>query len=213
MKTIRLREPVSALTHLAGAVLAVFGLVYLVIVGLERGPWHLAGFTAFGVSMILLYLASGLYHAVSAAPKTTLLLRKLDHVAIFVLIAGSYTPFCLLPLRGPWGWSLLAAVWGLALVGAVTKLFWIHAPRWLSTGFYMLMGWLVVVAAYPLARNVEPASLLWLGAGGLFYTAGAFVYALKWPNPLPNRFGFHEIWHLFVLAGSGSHFAAVALLR
>lgn len=209
----KLKEPVNAITHLVGAGLAVVGLVYLIVIGLDRGPWHLAAFVTFGVSMILLYTASGIYHAVKASPKVTLVLRKLDHVMIFVMIAGSYTPFCLLPLRGPWGWSLLGTIWGLALVGAVVKLFWMNAPRWLYTGFYVLMGWLVVVAIYPLVQSVEATSLIWLGVGGLFYTVGALIYGFKWPNPLPNRFGFHEIWHLFVMAGSGAHFVAIALLR
>ena len=141
----------------------------------------LAAFVTFGVSMILLYTASGMYHAVKASPKVTLVLRKLDHVMIFFMIAGSYTPFCLLPLRGPWGWSLLGTIWGLALVGAVIKLFWMNAPRWLSTGFYVLMGWLVVVAVYPLVQSVETPSLIWLGVGGLFYTVGARSTASSGP--------------------------------
>lgn len=208
----RLREPANALTHMIGAVLALIGLGYLIHLGLVRGPWHLASFITFGVSLVLLYAASSLYHALKASPKVMLLLRKLDHVMIFVLIAGSYTPFCLLPLRGPWGWSLLGTIWGLALVGAVTKMFWMGAPRWLSTGFYVLMGWLVVIAIVPMVRSVPSASLVLLGVGGLFYTVGAVVYGMKWPDPWPSRFGFHEIWHLFVMAGSGAHFASVALL-
>lgn len=207
-----LKEPVNALTHMVGAVLALIGLVYLVYLGLQRGPWHLAAFLTFGISLVLLYTASTVYHAIKASPRVTLTLRKLDHVMIFVLIAGSYTPFCLLPLRGPWGWSMLGTIWGLALVGAVTKMFWMGAPRWLSTGFYVLMGWLVVVAIYPMVQSVATPSLVLLGIGGLFYTIGAVLYATKWPNPWPGVFGFHEIWHLFVMAGSGAHFASVALL-
>lgn len=208
----RLKDPASALTHMIGAVLAAVGLVYLVYLGLLRGPWHLAAFLVFGVSLLLLYTASSVYHAVRVSPRTTLLLRKLDHVMIFFLIAGSYTPFCLLPLRGPWGWSLLGTIWGLALFGAFIKFFWLHAPRWLSTGFYLLMGWLVVVAAYPMIQNVVVPSLVLLAVGGAFYTVGAIFYAAKWPNPWPGKFGFHEIWHLLVMAGSSAHFAAIVLL-
>lgn len=208
----RLREPINALTHMVGVLLAVVGLRYLIHLGILRGPWHLASFLIFGISLILLYTASSLYHALKGSPQIMLLLRKIDHVMIFVLIAGSYTPFCLLPLRGPWGWSMLGTIWGLALVGSVTKIFWMHAPRWLSTGFYVLMGWLVVVAVYPLVQSVDIPSLILLGVGGLFYTLGAIIYGLKWPNPRPERFGFHEIWHLFVMAGSGAHYASIALL-
>lgn len=209
----RLKDPASALTHMIGATLSVVGLIYLIYIGALRGPWHLASFLTFGVSLILLYTASSIYHALNVSPKATLLLRKLDHVMIFVLIAGSYTPFCLLPLRGPWGWSLFGTIWGLAVLGAVTKLFWMNAPRWLSTAFYLLMGWLVMVAVYPMVQSVETPSLILLAVGGLFYTAGAVLYATKWPNPWPGKFGFHEIWHLFVMAGSSAHFASVALLQ
>lgn len=208
----RLREPANALTHMIGAGLSVIGLGYLIYLGILKGPWHLASFITFGVSLILLYTASSVYHAVRASSKAVAILRKVDHVMIFVLIAGSYTPFCLLPLRGPWGWSLFGTIWGLALLGAVTKLFWMNAPRWLSTGFYLLMGWLVVVAVYPMIQTVATPSLILLAIGGFFYTAGAVLYGTKWPNPWPGRFGFHEIWHLFVMAGSTAHFAAIALL-
>lgn len=208
----KLREPASALTHMIGAALSVVGLAYLIYLGVTRGPWHLASFLTFGISLILLYTASTIYHALKVSEKATLFLRKIDHVMIFVLIAGSYTPFCLLPLRGPWGWSLFGTIWGLALLGAVTKLFWMNAPRWLSTGFYLLMGWLVVIAVYPMVQTVQTPSLILLAVGGLFYTAGAILYATKWPNPWPGRFGFHEIWHLFVMAGSTAHFASVVML-
>lgn len=212
--TRRLKDPVSALTHLAGALLSVVALAVLVQRGVSRGtPWHIVSYAVFGASLILLYTASTVYHAVHASPRVTLALRKLDHMMIFLLIAGTYTPFCLVALRGPWGWSLLGVIWGCAVIGMAVKLFWMGAPRWLSTSFYVLMGWAVVVAAYPLARAVGTGSLSWLAAGGLLYTAGAVCYASKWPNPWPGRFGFHETWHLFVMAGSAAHFAAVFLLR
>ncbi len=209
----RLKDPASALTHLVGALLSVAGLAVLLYKAITQGTtWHLVSFAIFGVSLILLYSASTVYHSLRVSPQATLRLRKLDHMMIFMLIAGTYTPFCLVPLRGPWGWSLLGAIWGCATVGMGVKLFWMGAPRWLSTAFYVLMGWAVVVAAYPLAKSLGQGSLAWLVAGGLAYTVGAVFYALKWPNPWPGKFGFHETWHLLVMAGSAAHFAAVMLL-
>ncbi len=209
----RLREPASALTHLFAALLSVAGLAFLVRQGIMRGTaWHAVSFAIFGASLVLLYTASTLYHALPLSPRWTLVLRKLDHLMIFVLIAGSYTPFCLLPLRGPWGWSLLGAIWGCAGLGMAVKLAWPAAPRWLSVGFYVFMGWLVLVAIYPLALSVTAAVLAWLFAGGVLYTAGAVLYATKWPHLWPGRFGFHELWHLFVMGGSLAHFVAVISL-
>ena len=207
------REPASALTHLIGAILSVGALAALIYRGAVSGTaWHVVSFTVFGVSLIVLYTASTLYHGLALSPKAKLAFRRLDHMMIFVLIAGTYTPFCLVPLRGSWGWPLFGVIWGCAVLGMIVKLFWMNAPRWLSLGFYLLMGWLVVVAAYPLSQSVSAASLTWLGVGGLLYTVGAVFYAVKWPSPWPGRFGFHEIWHLFVMAGSAAHFVAVLAL-
>lgn len=212
----RLREPVNALTHLFGAFLSAGGLALLLYWSAQRGTgYDVFACALFGASLILLYTASGLYHALRVSARGLLWLRRLDHMAIYLLIAGTYAPFCLGPLRGPWGWSLFAAIWGLALLGILVKLFWIDAPRWLNVSFYVLMGWLVVVAFYPLAQSVPSASLRWLVAGGLIYTMGAVVYGAKWPRlpALAKRgFGFHELWHLFVLGGSISHFLAVYYL-
>jgi len=203
----KLRDPVSGLTHLAGAALAVVGLVLLVVEAASQAkPWHLAAFSVFGATAIGLYVASTCYHLIPYDAKRTARLRKWDHIMIFFLIAGTYTPICLIPLRGPWGWSLFGVVWGLAVAGLVLKLFWMQAPRWLSTGTYVLMGWLVVVGVYPLLRSMPPGALAWLLAGGLFYTAGGVIYAMKRPDPWPTRFGFHEIFHILVLLGTFSHF-------
>ncbi len=207
------KDPVSAATHLVGALLAAVGLVMLVLAVAHKSVWHLVSFSIFGVSAIALYTASTVYHIVPGTGKLQLVLRKLDHVMIFVLIAGTYTPFCLVPLRGPWGWSLLAAIWSCAVGGVFLKLFWMGAPRWLSTTVYVVMGWLVVVAAWPLMQSVAPSALGWLLAGGLFYTGGAVLYATKWPRLWPGTFGFHEVWHLFVMAGTFSHFVSVYGLR
>lgn len=206
----RLREPVSALTHLVGAALSAVGLVLLIRLSIRYGtPYHVVSSAIFGACLILLYLASGFYHALRLPPRGIQRLRRMDHMSIYLLIAGTYTPFCLGPLRGPWGWSLLGAIWGLALLGIAVKAFWMAAPRWLYVSFYVLMGWLVIIAFSPLRQASPPASVAWLVSGGVVYTVGALVYAAKWPDLLPGRFGFHEIWHLFVMGGSISHFLAV----
>lgn len=206
----KLREPVSGLTHLVGALFSVAGLVWLVRAAASYGTlWHLVSFVVFGISLILLYTASSLYHLLPLSERGVRALKRVDHMMIYVLIAGTYTPFCLVPLRGVWGWSLLGVVWGLAIAGIVLKAVWLHAPRWLSTLFYVGMGWMVVVAILPLVRSMPPAAVAWLGVGGLLYTVGALIYALKWPNIIPRHLGFHEIWHLFVMGGSFSHYWAI----
>ncbi|MEW6032904.1 MAG: hemolysin III family protein [Bacillota bacterium] len=209
----RLKDPASALTHLLGTLLSAVGLGVLISRAVSAGTvWHLVSFPVFGAGLLLLYAASTLYHSLRLPERPATVLRRVDHIMIFVLIASTYTPFCLVPLRGPWGWSLFGTVWGLAAAGAGLKLLWLGAPRWLSVGFYLAMGWLVVVAAYPLANTVPPAGLAWLATGGLFYTIGAIGYATKWPSLWPGRFGFHDLWHLFVMGGSLCHFAAVLSL-
>jgi len=205
-----LREPVNGLSHLAGGLLAFVGLVVLLATAASAGRLdQLVAFGGFGSSLIALYLASSLYHLLPLSPAGVARLRKLDHVAIFVLIAGTYTPFCLLALEGGWRWGLLALVWGLALCGVSLKLLWMGAPRWLSVACYLGMGWVAVVAAPALFRAVPAGGMAWVLAGGLTYSAGALVYGLKRPNPVPGVFGFHELWHLFVIAGSTCHFWAV----
>jgi hemolysin III len=204
-----LREPVNSLTHLAGALLSVAGTV--VLVGLSRGePWRVASFAVFGLSSVALFTASTLLHALWAGESAQRWLRRADHGAIFVLIAGSYTPLALVTLRvaaPAWGWALFAGVWGLSLLGLVAKLAWPLAPRWLSTALYLVLGWLAVVAIVPIKRALPAGGLAFLVAGGLFYSVGAVVYALKRPRLRPGVFGFHELWHVLVLAGWTSHFA------
>jgi hemolysin III len=202
-----LRDPLAGFTHLLGALGGVAALVLLMLRAADMGSaWHAASFAVFGTSMILLYTASTLYHWIPYSERRTQRLRKLDHLMIFVMIAGTYTPICLVPLRGAWGWSIFGVVWGLAVAGSVVKLCWMSAPRWISTGFYILMGWVVVAAVWPLVRALTPGALLWLLAGGLSYTVGGVVYALRRPDPWPRVFGFHEIFHIFVLLGSFCHF-------
>lgn len=204
------REPVNGLTHALGAVLSVVGLILLLDNALTHGSVnHIVAFSMFGLSMILLYSASSLYHSLPAKEKTLELLRKLDHSMIYVLIAGTYTPICLIVLEDPWRWAVFITVWSLAVAGIVKKLFWMRAPRWLSTIFYLGMGWLGVILFPTLLAKLPAAFLVWIAAGGIAYTVGAIIYGLKKPDPLPEWFGYHEIWHLFVLAGTFSHFWAI----
>ena len=186
-------------------VLSITGLVTLLVE--SRGdPWRVVGFSIYGASLILLYSASTIYHWQALPPRGEDILKRLDHVAIFVLIAGTYTPVCLVTLRGGWGWSVLGLVWGLALLGLLLKLFFQHLPRWSSTALYVGMGWIAVVAVVPLVQSLPVSGLMWLVAGGVLYTLGAVIYAVKWPDPAPQVFGFHEVFHVFVLAGSITHF-------
>jgi len=205
-----LREPVSGLTHLVFAVVAVIGATVLItLAAVYRKWWHLGAFIVYGLSLVLLYLASSLYHLLPVSEKARRVLRQLDHVAIFLLIAGTYTPLCLVPLRGPWGWSLFAAVWTLALAGMFQAIFAVDAPRWLVASLYLGLGWLVVVAIWPLVTLVSPEGVFWFFLGGGFYTIGAVIYALKRPDPVPGVFGFHEIFHIFVMLGSLAHFLGI----
>lgn len=167
-------------------------------------------FTIFGVALVLLYLFSTLYHLLNLGKKGTNVFRKFDHMMIYVLIAATYTPICLGPLRGPWGWSIFGVVWGLAVLGIILTAVWIKAPRWLTTSIYVGMGWLVVVMAYPLLKTFQELnalpSLLWLLAGGIFYTIGGVIYGLKKAPFTTKHFGFHEIFHIFVMLGSFCQF-------
>ena len=204
---LRRWDPVSGLTHLVFAVAAVIGATVLItLAAVHHKWWHLGAFIVYGASLFLLYLASSLYHLLPVSERAKRILRQFDHVAIFLLIAGTYTPLCLVPLRGPWGWSLFGAVWALALAGMFLAVFAVDAPRWLTTVVYLALGWLVVVAGWPLVHRLSTEGLVWLALGGAFYTAGAVIYAAKKPNPVPHVFGFHEIFHIFVMLGSLAHF-------
>jgi hemolysin III len=202
----RLREPVSGLTHLAGALLAVVALG--VLLAGAAGEGRVDQFVAFGIFGCSLV---ALYHLLPVSPPAVAWLRRLDHMAIFVLIAGTYTPICVLALEGRWGAALLGVVWALAFCGVVVKLLWMDAPRWLSVGLYLAMGWVAVVAISAIFEAVPPGGIAWILGGGLVYSAGAVIYGLKWPNIKPGVFGFHELWHLFVLGGSACHFLAMLL--
>lgn len=201
------REVVSGGTHLVAVLLSALGLAYLVVrAAQDATAWHVVGFAIFGASLILLYLASTLYHIMPWPEERKRILRRIDHVMIYVLIAGTYTPVCLTALRGPWGWSIFGVVWGLAGLGILFKTKWLDAPRWLSTVLYVVMGWTAVVAFVPLVDAVTVRGVLWMIAGGVLYTVGAAVYAIQWPTINRRHFTFHELFHVWVMGGSLAHF-------
>lgn len=207
----RLREPFSGLSHLAGAALSVAGLV--VLLWLARGrPWHVSAFAIYGASLIALYLASAVYHLLPVGPKWVQRLLAVDQAAIFLLIAGTYTPLCLLTLRGPWGFSLLGVVWGLAFLGITLRFAWRSAPPWLCLILYLIMGWLCLVAIVPLVQLLSPEAMGWLVAGGVVYSLGAVVFAIERPRLWPGKFGAHDLWHCMVLGGSACHFVVMLFL-
>ena len=192
---------------MAGGLLACVGVVVL-LARAGRADQFVA-FGIFGLSLIALYAASALYHLAPLSPAGVARLRRLDHMMIFVLIAGTYTPFCLLALDGVWRAGLLILAWGFALCGILLKLLWMGAPRWLSVALYLGMGWGALIAAPALFQAVPPGGIAWVLGGGFIYSVGAIVYGLRRPNLVPGVFGFHELWHLFVVAGSACHFWAV----
>jgi hemolysin III len=196
-------EKFNALTHLVGAVLALAGTVMLIILAAVDGdPWKVVSVSIYGVTLVLLYSFSTLYHSLRGPAKD--ILRKLDHHSIYLLIAGSYTPFCLVTLRGPWGWSLFGVVWGLAVLGSLQELRPNSGARILSVVIYVVMGWVALVALVPLLRVLGLAGFAWVAAGGLFYTVGIVFYVLD--TRLNHA---HGIWHLFVIAGSATHYVAI----
>jgi hemolysin III len=203
----KLRDPVSSLTHLAGAILAIPITVVLIVAATRHSVRHIVAFAVFGASLFLLYIASAVYHMPRFSEKAIRILQRIDHMMIFVLIAGTYTPACLLPLRGPWGWTLFGLVWGFAVAGIILKAFWMDAPDWLTAAIYVFTGWLVLIAIYPLAQTISTTSLILLAGGGVAYTVGAVVFATEWPKLRFRHFGPHEIFHLFVLLGSSLHVA------
>ena len=196
-------EKFNALTHLAGAVLALAGAVALIVLAAQGGdPWKIVGVSVYGATLVLLYSVSTLYHSLRGPAKA--ILRKFDHHGIYLLIAGTYTPFCLVTLRGPWGWSLFGVVWGLAVIGILQELRPAKGVRILSVVIYVVMGWVALAALVPLLRALGPAGFFWLAAGGVSYTAGIVFYALD------DRISHaHGVWHLFVLAGSAAHYIAI----
>lgn len=207
----KFRDPMSAFTHLIGAVLSVIGTaaMYLLIASEHHVTLlSVVSVTAFGLGLVALYLASFTYHAAHGSEVKLTRLKKVDHSMIFVLIAGSYTPFCLLALSGVTRTALLSAIWIIAVIGVVLMIFWIDMPRWLNTGLYIFMGWLALFTLKPLYAALPPSGFFFLVLGGVMYTVGGVMYGLKKPNISPV-FGFHEVFHVFVMLGSLCHYYTV----
>ena len=205
----QLRDPVSGLTHLAAAIAALAGLALLLFRG-NHSPLIELSLLVYGISLVMMFSASAAYHLVMASPETTLRLRKFDHSAIYLLIAGTYTPICLYFFEGFWRWGLLGIIWLMGVAGIVVKLFIIKAPRWVTAGIYLVMGWLSILAVHEMVVTMSVSALVWLILGGVFFTVGAVIYILRKPDFFPGIFGFHEIWHIFVILGCLCHFILVA---
>ena len=207
-----IKEPGSAITHFIGMLMAIFAAVPLLIKAAhEPGRIYIISLAIYAASLILLYAASTTYHTFDISAKVNTILKKIDHMMISVLIAGSYTPVCLIPLRDSIGIPLLILVWSIALIGMLIKAFWITCPKWFSSLIYISMGWLCVGALVPLVQSLPAAAFAWLVAGGIIYTIGGIIYALKLPffNARHKFFGSHEIFHLFVMGGSLCHYVVM----
>lgn len=209
MKKKHIKDPGSAITHFIGMLMAIFAAFPLLIKAAhEPSRIYLISLAIYAVSLILLYAASTTYHTFDLSERVNTILKKIDHMMIFVLIAGSYTPVCLIVLGGKLGYTLLALVWGIAAVGMLIKAFWITCPKWFSSIIYIAMGWVCVLVFGPLLNTLSTPAFLWLLAGGIIYTVGGVIYALKLPifNSKHKSFGSHEVFHLFVMGGSICHF-------
>ncbi len=209
VKRVKAKDPGSAITHFIGTLMAVFASTPLLIKAANGpSPIHLISLGTFVLSMILLYVASTVYHTFGKTEKVHVRLKKFDHMAIYVLIAGTYTPICAIALGGRIGYTLLALVWSLAIIGIAVTGFWVHCPKWFSSIVYIAMGWTCVLAFTQIINALPAAAFGWLLAGGIIYTIGGIIYALKLPifNNKHKNFGSHEIFHLFVMGGTFCHF-------
>ncbi len=206
----KLREPFCAISHFAGALLSVAGLIALLMAA-HGQPLPTAAYTVYGLSLVTLYTLSAIYHGLHVSPAQQVWLQRMDHIAIFLLIAGTYTPVCVVTLAAGVGWSLLTAVWALAITGIVTICCWRSHPHWVRVTLYVLMGWLALITLAPLYRALGAAGMAWMVAGGMAYTGGIFFYAMSndIPRPWLGKLTPHDVWHLFVLAGSICHYILI----
>ncbi len=204
----KLREPISGFTHFIGVLLAIVGMVVLMYKGIvPYRPIHAISYFVFGVGMISLYSASTLYHWMPSDDKEKLdYLRRIDQMMIFLFIAGTYTPLCLIPLRGSVGWISFTIIWIMAIAGIFRKITGVREPLWMTYSVYLTMGWFAVMMLYPLFLTLSAWALFWLFCGGIFYTVGALIDIMEKPDPWPKLFGFHEIFHILVLLGSACHY-------
>ncbi|MBM6837024.1 hemolysin III family protein [Clostridium saudiense] len=207
----KLREPINSITHLSGALLSFVALFAMLAKGLINNASNIAiaSVTIFGISLILLYTVSGTYHGIMSSDKIINFFQKLDHSMIFILIAGSYAPFCLIALGGTLGRNMFLIMISIAIAGIVFKLCWFNSPRWLQTALYIAMGWSAIFVVKPLSAALPPLSIFLLVLGGIFYTIGGVIYGTKSEKIKIGNFGFHEIFHVFILLGSLTHFICV----
>lgn len=208
-KKLSIKDPGSAITHFIGMLMAIFAAIPLLIKAAhEPSKIYVISLAIYAASLILLYAASTTYHTFDLSEKANTILKKIDHMMIFVLIAGSYTPICLLVLNQKTGRTMLALIWGIAIVGILIKAFWVFCPKWVSSVLYIGMGWTCVLAFTQILNNMPRAAFFWLLSGGIIYTIGGIIYALKLPifDNKHKNFGSHEIFHLFVMGGSACHF-------
>ncbi len=205
-------ERFNVVTHLTAAIFSLMGSVLLIVMSsTQAGVWHIVSFSVYGASLTTLFVASSLHHGVDSSPRVEAWLRTVDYIAIYPLIAGTMTPICLVVARGPLGWSVFGVAWLIAGVGITLRVIFENLPKWVSLTFYGAMGWLGAVVAWPVLESTT-----WVGAGlvilgGIFYSVGSAIFIVERPNPWPGRFGFHEIWHLFVVCGAALHFAFMYL--
>jgi hemolysin III len=203
------REPVSTVTHGIGVLLSIAALIALLILAHGR-VWQIVSFALYGATLITLYTASTLYHGVKGNKSTTDALRRFDYCAIYLLIAGTYTPVCLVALHGICGWRIIGAEWSLAAVGIIAALLWRTAPDWLRVALYLVMGWMIVIVFPTLKAALPPGGVAWLIAGGIVYSLGTVVFATNRPHLWPGKFSAHDLWHLFVVGGSVCHYVLMA---
>lgn len=199
------KEPFPGISHALGVLLSIGAMVVL-LARAEGRVWHVVGFAVYGATLILLYAASAMAHSIHCSPRTGEHLDRLDYSAIFLLIAGTYTPLCLVPLRGPAGWTLLAVLWGLAVVGIASVWLWNARKTWIRTLIYVFMGWAAIFVLGEILRTFPPAAVAWLIAGGVAYSVGAVIFVTDRPHLWPGRFMAHDLWHTLVLIGSACHF-------
>ncbi|MCF6092611.1 hemolysin III family protein [Microaerobacter geothermalis] len=206
----KMKEPVNTWTHFVTFLAGIVGLIFLIILSKDN-PSKLITMTIYGISIIMLYGASTLYHWLRTTPRKELVLKKIDHISIFILIAGTYTPVFYYGLSGTWRWAMLSSVWAIALIGIILKIWFIHAPRSVSTIFYITLGWIAIIPFVKLVENFPIGAIVLMITGGVAYTIGGIIYATKIFDFFPKKFGFHEIFHLFVMAGTILHFIMVAV--
>lgn len=207
---MKLREPINALTHLIGGGLGILGTILIIIKSVSNGSGsiYVVGTAIFGLSIVALYFTSGIYHSIIGSKKIILLMKKMDHSMIFVLIAGTYTPILLRVTEGTFRIVMLSVIWGMAILGILFRIFWINAPRWLYTLTYVVMGWISVIIIKSILTYSGLTAVILLAIGGILYTVGAVIYGLKKPS-FGKYFGFHEIFHLFIIGGTFLHYIMV----